>query len=183
MTVLLEDKMDHLNETTNLTTNSKTTANNCCQLKISTEEIKSLSSFFNTLIDTIPPKIYFNKNDDIIENIEINKKSKFEDSTLSKKAKNKRIKLDPNSQQKISDIASAFYEKKKNDGKVNELRKKLAKRIKDLRQSRGVVEDPTKPSNESVQSVVNANNKTNVQKQNGPKIFNKDGIYVYILII
>lgn len=149
-------------------------------------QLKELSSYFSQLIDTIPAKVYFAQNSDVIENIEVNKRAVFEDSNLSNKAKNKRIKLDPTQYQKVSDVANAFHEKKKTDNKMGELKKKLAKRIKELRSARGANEPEKKnrkrsASESSLNGSVNANDETSPSKKM-PKIYNKEGKDYYLIV-
>lgn len=144
------------------------------------DQLKELSSYFRELIDTIPAKVYFSQNSDVIENIEVNKRAVFEDSNLSNKAKNKRIKLDPTQYQKVSDVANAFHEKKKTDNKMGELRKKLAKRIKELRAARGADEPEKKnrkrsASESSLNGSVKANGESDSPSKKMPKIYNKEG--------
>ena len=144
------------------------------------DQLRKLSQFFSGMIDTIPAKVYYTKNEDILEDIEVNKRAIFEDSNLSKKAKNKRIKLDPNSQKKVSDIATAFCDKKKNDGKMKELKKKLAKRIKELRVARGANDKPKKLEITSTAEKDNKdvdNDKNLKTSKKVPKIFDKSGKY------
>lgn len=166
--------MINLSKSPDLCNSDRSAKQNGNRLQVSVEEIKSLSTFFSTLIDTIPAKIYFSKNEDILEKIEFNKQIKFDDSSLSKRSKNKRIKLDPSSQQRISDIATAFYDKKKNESKVNELRKKLQKRIRELREARGVNGDAASVSSKSDCSVLSSQS-NEPSSSKGPKIFNKEG--------
>lgn len=146
----------------------------------SLEELKQLSSYFSRLIDTIPAKVYFSQNSDVLENIEVNKRAIFEDSNLSNKAKNKRIKLDPTTYQKVSDVANAFHEKKKTEGKMGELRKKLAKRIKEFRSARGAGEPKAKKgkkrtASESSLNGTNENGDESESDRTMPKIYNKEG--------
>ncbi|KAJ6222359.1 hypothetical protein RDWZM_000904 [Blomia tropicalis] len=146
------------------------------------DQLRKLSQFFSGMIDTIPAKVYYTKNEDILEDIEVNKRAIFEDSNLSKKAKNKRIKLDPNSQKKVSDIATAFCDKKKNDGKMKELKKKLAKRIKELRVARGANDKPKKLEITSTAEKDNKdvdNDKNLKTSKKVPKIFDKSGGLVF----
>lgn len=147
-------------------------------------QLKELSSYFSELIDTIPAKVYFSQNSDVIENIEVNKRAVFEDSNLSNKAKNKRIKLDPTQYQKVSDVANAFHEKKKTENKMGELKKKLAKRIKELRAARGANEPEKKnrkrsASESSVNGSVTSNGKSDSPSTKIPKIYNKEGNLVF----
>lgn len=148
-------------------------------------QLKELSSYFSELIDTIPAKVYFSQNSDVIENIEVNKRAVFEDSNLSNKAKNKRIKLDPTQYQKVSDVANAFHEKKKAENKMGELKKKLAKRIKELRAARGANEPEKKnrkrsASESSVNGSVTSNGKSDSPSTKIPKIYNKEGNVYYL---
>ncbi|OTF78170.1 hypothetical protein BLA29_013900, partial [Euroglyphus maynei] len=105
--------------------------------KISLDKVKELNDYFKDLINQIPAKIFFNKNEQILQTIENAKRKKFaNNSDLSDKSKHKRIKLDPSNQQRVSDVAQEFVQQKECDGKINQLRKKLAKRIKELRDKR-----------------------------------------------
>ena len=142
----------------------------------SLDELKQLSSYFSQLIDTIPAKVYFSQNSDVLENIEVNKRAVFEDSNLSNKAKNKRIKLDPTVYQKVSDVANAFHEKKKTEGKMGELRKKLAKRLKEFRAARGALEPNKKAKKRTAsESSLNVTDKVEGDAAPVPKIYNKEG--------
>jgi len=109
-------------------------------------KINENNSYFSSLIDLIPPKIYFEGNQEIMESIENNKRLRFGDENeLSLKAKHKRFKLDPNSNQKVSQIAQQFYSNGKqlnnnnnNKGnKLDELKQKLNQRIIQLKSTRG----------------------------------------------
>lgn len=142
--------------------------------KILLDEVKKLNDYFRDLINQIPAKIFFNKNEQILQTIENAKRKKFSNnSDLSNKSKHKRIKLDPSNQKSVSDVAQEFVEQKESDGKINELRKKLAKRIKELRESRtgGKNDQKTSPT-----IMDNDDNKSEtISNKNMPKIFNKKG--------
>ena len=51
------------------------------------DQLRKLSQYFSGMIDTIPAKVYYTKNEDVFEDIEVNKRAIFEDSNLSKKQK------------------------------------------------------------------------------------------------
>ena len=143
--------------------------------KISFDEVKQLNDYFKDLINKIPPKIFFNKNEQILQTIENAKRKKFaNNSELSDKSKHKRVKLDPSNQQRVSDVAQEFVQQKESDGKINELRKKLAKRIKDLRDRRtgGKNVHQTTPK---IMDNDDANSEISLNK-NKPKIFNEQGM-------
>ena len=111
-------------------------------------KIAENDTYFSSLIDLIPAKIYFEGNEEILESMERQKRDLFgDDLDLSKKSKQKRFKLDPNSGKKISEIANNFYNKsnkksnsKQNqsiDNKMEELKKKLNEKILRLKSKRG----------------------------------------------
>jgi hypothetical protein len=107
-------------------------------------KISENNSYFSSLIDLIPAKIYFEGNEEMIEVMEKNKKVKFSDEMdLSVRAKHKRFKLDPNNNQKVSEIAQQFYNSKDFDlnnnktKKSDDLKLKLNERIEKLKSIRG----------------------------------------------
>jgi hypothetical protein len=110
------------------------------------------NDYFSSLIDLIPAKIYFEGNEEMIEVMEKNKKFKFSDEMdLSVRAKHKRFKLDPNNNQKVSQIAQQFYNNSKDSkdfnlnnnktnnkiNKLDDLKLKLNERIEKLKSIRG----------------------------------------------
>lgn len=101
-------------------------------------QIKTLDNYFSSLIDLIPAKIFFEGNEEILQQMENDKRDHFgDDSTLSAKAKHKRFKLDPKSgNKKVSEIANKFYNKSKNNP-MDELKQKLNQRIQELKSKRG----------------------------------------------
>ena len=107
------------------------------------ERIEENDKYFSSLIDFIPARIYFEGNEEILESMQKQKRNVFgDDMDLSKRSKQKRFKLDPNSDQKISEIANSFYNKsnKKNnskDDKMAELKRKLNQKIIQLKSKRG----------------------------------------------
>ena len=46
------------------------------------DQLRKLSQYFSGMIDTIPAKVYYTKNEDVFEDIEVNKRAIFEDSNL-----------------------------------------------------------------------------------------------------
>lgn len=142
---------------------------------ISLEEIKNIDLYFQDLIDLIPPKIYFNNNEEIIQTIEKKKKEKFENTNLSIKSKNKRINLSEE-QLKVSDVAKNYVEQKQGDNKLKKLRKKLAKRVQELRKLRTPKnKEKNNEFKESPKDKLKDETK-NKNENNCPKIFNKQGI-------
>ena len=107
------------------------------------ERIEENDKYFSSLIDFIPARIYFEGNEEILESMQKQKRNVFgDDMDLSKRSKQKRFKLDPNSDQKISEIANSFYNRssKKNnskDDKMAELKRKLNQKIIQLKSKRG----------------------------------------------
>jgi hypothetical protein len=81
----------------------------------------------------------------MIEVMENNKRVKFSDEMdLSVRAKNKRFKLDPNNNQKVSEIAQQFYNNSKDlnlnnnkTKKLDDLKVRLNERIEKLKSNRG----------------------------------------------
>ncbi|XP_054157646.1 kinesin-related protein 4-like [Oppia nitens] len=119
-------------------------------------DIAENGKYFSALIDFIPPKIYFEGNDEIMESMDSQKKQRMANNTKSgPKGKHLRFKLDPNSDKRVSDIASEFYgnsnaNKKTNnsnktkklninskDQKMQELKQKLNQKIIELKSRRG----------------------------------------------
>ena len=106
------------------------------------KKIVENDSYFSSLIDLIPPKIYFEGNEEILESMENQKRQRFsDDKKLSAKAKQKRLKLDPNSNKRVSQIAEEFYnnsnENNSKNNKMSELRQKLEEKISKLKSIRG----------------------------------------------
>lgn len=154
-------------------------------------ELQNLSKYFTSLIDTIPSSIYFNHNEDVVNEIKAKRTQSFQDDKengLSAKAKIKRIKLDVSTNLKVSDMAFEHFNKKKNDKKRKALKKKLQKKIKELQQARGLDSMTVDASNGHDQGAqFTINKKAKIKKltekdASTPKILNSDGIIVVYLI-
>lgn len=157
------------------------------------EEIQDLSKYFSSLIDTIPLSVYFNRDGDVVNSIKAKRTlSSHEDKEngLSAKAKAKRLKLDATAHMKVSDVASAYYSNKEDDKKRKALKKKLQKKIKELRQSRGATEtaavatnngrdDGTRPT---ISKNAESPKKQADNDKNTPKILNAEGNVLLLFV-
>lgn len=140
------------------------------------EQIKEIDLYFRDLTDLIPPKFYFNNNEEIIQSIEKRKKEKCKNSNLSNKSNNMRFILGEE-QLKVSDVVKDFVEQKQGDNKMKKLRKKLAKRVQELRKLRTPKNQLTNLEFKESPKDNMKEGKINDKKENNcPKIFNKQGI-------
>lgn len=113
--------------------------------------LKDLDSYFGKLIDLIPPKIYFQSNDEMKDKIEDRKRvicDFDDDGSLSKSAKHKRHKLDPSQQKTVTQLTDELDNnqnlkqkhskvKRKSDSKLSELQQKLNEKIAAMKSGRG----------------------------------------------
>ena len=145
--------------------------------KIMMDNLLELNGYFCRMIDTIPARVYFIKNEEIIQDMDEQKYSvENSESSLSIKAQQKRARLSLDSHTKVSDIAAQYFEKKQSNNKMNELRKKLAKRIKEMKGNRPATSNGVRDTRVGVKRSVqdscdlnnNSKNKTNQESQPEP---------------